>query len=85
MHGFRRSARMRTFKFAIVDSRVFTAEAQLPSEEMAWQEALRLVRDIESSLRLGEPWVLTVSENDDPIFRISVTSENMRTHPRRRP
>jgi hypothetical protein len=69
---------MRTFKFTIADSKVFTDEAQLPSEEAAWQEALRLVRDVESSLKPNETWVLTVSEGNHPIFRINVRTEDLR-------
>jgi uncharacterized protein DUF6894 len=69
---------MRTFKFVIADAKLFTAEAQFSSEDAAWQEALRLVRDIETSLKLNEGWVLTVSEHDEPIFRISIAAEDLR-------
>jgi len=70
---------MRTFKFTIADSRLFTDESHLPSDEAAWNEALQLTRDLESSLKLNGDWVLTVSEGDSPIFRISVTAHDLRT------
>jgi hypothetical protein len=71
---------MRTFKFTIADAKFFTDEAQLPSEEAAWHEALRIVRDIETSLKPQESWVLIVSEDEQPIFRISIATEDLRTH-----
>jgi hypothetical protein len=71
---------MRTFKFTIADAKLFTGEAQFSSEEAAWQEALRLVRDIETSLKPREGWVLTVSEDEQPIFRISIATEDLRAH-----
>src|SRR5689334_626817 len=71
---------MRTFEFVIVDSKTFKDEIQLPSEQAAWQEARRLVRDIESSLQPdGEGWVLTVSGHNKPVFRISVRTEDFRS------
>jgi hypothetical protein len=71
---------MRTFKFTIADAKFFTGEAPFPTEEAAWQEALRLVRDIETSLKPNESWVLTVIEHDELIFRISIATEDLRAH-----
>jgi hypothetical protein len=71
---------MRTFKFSIQDSKLFTDEVQLLSEEAAWQEALLLVRDVESSLKPSESWVLTVSERDTLLFRINIATEDLREH-----
>ena len=69
---------MRTFQFTIADSKLFTDEVQLPSEEAAWEEALRLVRDVETSMKLNESWVLTVSERGSQLFRINVTTQDLR-------
>jgi hypothetical protein len=68
---------MPTYQFRISGSNPFyDADMQLPSSEAAWEEALRLVRDIEDSLRPGDSWTLNVGEEGMAIFRISVTTEH---------
>jgi hypothetical protein len=67
---------MPTYQFRISGSKpFFDTDVQLRSSEVAWDEALRLVRDIEDSLRPGESWTVDVGEEGTAIFRISVTTE----------
>ena len=66
------------FRYTIADTRPFSAELAVPSEEAAWEEALRLVRDIETALRPGETWVLTVDEGESPVFRIRIETTDLR-------
>jgi hypothetical protein len=67
---------MPSYQFRISGSKpFFDADVQLRSSEAAWEEALRLVRDIEGSLQPGESWTLDVGEEGTTIFRISVTTE----------
>lgn len=70
---------MTAYEFRISGSNPFVdTDVQLPSSEVAWEEALRLVRDIEGLLRPGESWTLDVGEEGTAIFRISVTTEQFR-------
>jgi len=69
---------MRTFRFAIEGSKPFADDFELPSDEVAWQEALQLVRDIEGSLRPGESWTLTISDSGEPVFLIKVKTAALR-------
>ena len=69
---------MRTFRFAIDGSRPFADDVQLPSDEIAWQEALLLVRDIEGSLSPGESWMLTISDSGGSVFRIKIETADLR-------
>ena len=49
----------------------------LAGDEMAWQYALRLVRDIEDVLTLGSGWCLQVRTEETPLFRIKVLTERV--------
>ena len=71
---------MPLFKFDISGSRPFVDGngMELASAEVAWEEAVRLVRDIEGFLEPGENWMLEVSQGDAAIFRIKVISEDIR-------
>jgi hypothetical protein len=69
---------MLTFRFAIDGSKPFADEVKLPSDDAAWREALQLVRDIEGSLKPGESWMLTISEDREPVFRIKVETAALR-------
>jgi len=70
---------MPTYQFRISGSNPFVdTDVQLRSSEVAWEEALRLVRDIEGSLQPGESWTLDVGEEGTAIFRIIVTTEHFR-------
>ncbi len=71
---------MPSYQFKISGSKPFLdADVQLPSSRVAWEEALRLVRDIETTLQPGDSWTLDVGEEGTAIFSISVTSEQFRT------
>jgi hypothetical protein len=76
---------MPTYEFRISGSNPFLdTDVQLRSPEVAWEEALRLVRDIEGSLEPGESWTLAVGEDGTASFRISVTTEQFRIQKRSR-
>jgi hypothetical protein len=51
---------------------------ELPSDEVAWEEALSLVRDVESSMKPGDSWILDVMKEQRPLFRISVAAADFR-------
>ncbi len=57
---------MPLFRFHISGSRPFVDGdgTELASVEVAWEEAVRLVRDIEVFLAPGENWMLEVSQGD---------------------
>jgi Domain of unknown function (DUF6894) len=75
-----RSQAMPTYQFKISGSKPFLdTDVQLPCSKAAWEEALRLVRDIETTLQPGDSWTLDVGEEGTAIFRISVTTEQFRT------
>jgi hypothetical protein len=48
-----------------------------PNEESAWRDALRLVRDIEQTLKPGGEWTLRVVEGEKPIFEIEVKARHL--------
>jgi len=71
---------MPRFRFEISGTKPFIDPdgMELSSAEVAWEEAVRLVRDIEGSLKPGENWTLDVSEGKGVIFRISVVTVDLR-------
>jgi hypothetical protein len=69
---------MPRFRFAIDGSRPFADDIELPSDEVAWQEALQLVRDIEGTLKPGENWGLAISDASGPVFCIRVQTATLR-------
>jgi hypothetical protein len=71
---------MHTYRFHISGLKPFwdTDGMELRDAQTAWEEALRLVRDIEASLQPGESWSLEVVEGDAPIFRIDVATADLR-------
>jgi hypothetical protein len=74
---------MPTYEFRISGSKPFLdANVQLPSSEVAWEEAVHLVRDIERSLQPSESWTVDVGEEGIPIFRINVTTDQFRVQKR---
>jgi hypothetical protein len=75
---------MCTFRFAIEGSNPFADDVELPSDEAAWREALLLVRDIEGSLKPGESWTLTISEESEPVFCIRLETAALRAQSKRR-
>jgi hypothetical protein len=48
-----------------------------PNEESAWRDALRLVRDIEQTLKPGGEWTLRVVEDEKPILEIEVKARHL--------
>jgi uncharacterized protein DUF6894 len=44
-------------------------------DRSAWQEALLMTRDIETTLEPGERWVLTVKAGNRLVYKISISSE----------
>jgi len=49
---------------------------QLSDDAMAWQEALRVTREIEDTLAQGETWRLEV-RRDVVVFRIEIKTEKL--------
>jgi hypothetical protein len=52
---------------------------ELPNDRAAWQEAIRTVRDVETTLDLeGSPcWSLEVQRDGRSIFRIDVSARKL--------
>jgi hypothetical protein len=69
---------MPTFRFAIDGSRPFADNVEFPWDEVAWREALQLVRDIEGTLKPGENWTLAISDTSGPVFCIRVETAALR-------
>jgi hypothetical protein len=46
-------------------------------DDAAWQSALHTVRDIEDVLRPGDSWLLDVSRDLKPLFRIELSSRKL--------
>jgi hypothetical protein len=71
---------MSTYHFHIAAPQPFRDPdgMELSDAEAAWEEALRLVRDIEGSLQPGESWSLDVVEDGATIFRISLGTADLR-------
>ncbi len=69
---------MRNFLFTISGSRPFSHDVLFPSDAVAWDEVVRLVRDIEGQLKPGEEWSLTISDKHGPVFRIQVQTADLR-------
>lgn len=71
---------MPIFRFEIEAAKPYADSEgiELPSADHAWDEAVRFVRDIEGSLKPGERWRLTVLQDNEPIFRISIATEELR-------
>jgi len=51
----------------------------LLSDDVARHEALQLLCDIEGSLRPGESWTLTVSDEIGSVFRIKLDTAALRS------
>jgi hypothetical protein len=49
--------------------------ADLESDQAAWREALRLVRDIEDVLLPGGNWHLGVRKGEAAIYRIDISTK----------
>jgi len=75
-----RSAAMRRYYFEVGGEHPFRDEtgSELKDEKAAWKEALLLTRDVESALQPGESWSLDISDQDGPLYRISIMSERLR-------
>ena len=50
---------------------------ELFDDNAAWRSALHTVRDIEEFLRPGDSWLLDVSCDLKPLFRIEVSSRKL--------
>ena len=50
---------------------------ELFDDEAAWRCALHTVRDIEDFLRSGDSWLLDVSRELKPLFRIELSSRKL--------
>jgi hypothetical protein len=68
---------MRRFFFHIGDKYPFrdALGTELLDEVAAWRHAVLLTRDIETYLRPGDAWSLDVTEGDNPLYRIRITTE----------
>ena len=77
---------MALYFFHISNGHPFTDSAgeELPDDAAAWDQAVRTVRDVESSLNLGDSnrWSLEVNRGDTPIFRIDVAAHKLSFGPR---
>lgn len=71
---------MATYYFNIAGPHPFIDEvgSNLPSVDAVWEEALRIVKDIEGSLRPGESWALEVVRDGQPIYRVTILTEDLR-------
>ncbi|MBO4222016.1 DUF6894 family protein [Bradyrhizobium neotropicale] len=60
-----------------------TQGEELPDDNAAWQEALKTMRDVESSLRLdgSHEWSIEVKRGDTAIFRIDVSATKIDADP----
>ena len=47
---------------------------ELPGDEAAWHEGMRMTRDIETALRPGHDWHLDIMEGERPVYRIEVAT-----------
>jgi hypothetical protein len=47
----------------------------LPHDEAAWVEALRLTRDIEGMVQPGQRWTLEVHDGNRVLYRVAITTE----------
>jgi uncharacterized protein DUF6894 len=67
------------YKFNISNGRPFHDEhgEEFFDDDAAWRSALHTVRDIEDVLRPGENWLLDVSRDLKPLFRIEVSSRKL--------
>jgi len=56
---------------------------ELQDDEAAWEQSLRTLRDIESSLNLdgSRAWSIEVKRGDTSIFRIDVSAQRMDSPP----
>ncbi|QQO13243.1 hypothetical protein JJB99_28105 [Bradyrhizobium diazoefficiens] len=69
---------MARYSFKIEDGEEFSDSEELPDDEAAWYQALRTVRDIESTLRsTGGAWSLVVVREGDPLYRIDVRAQKL--------
>lgn len=66
------------YSFKITDGGDFSDSEELPDDEAAWHQALRTVRDIESTLSSnGGDWSLVVHREGDPLYRIDVRAQKL--------
>ncbi|MBR1128443.1 DUF6894 family protein [Bradyrhizobium iriomotense] len=69
---------MARYSFKISDGGDFSDSEELPNDEAAWHQALRTVRDIESTLSSdGGDWSLVVHREGDPLYRIDVRAQKL--------
>jgi hypothetical protein len=50
----------------------------LQDDGVAWREAMRLTRDVESNLAPGQRWHLKVCDGAAPVYRIVIATERQR-------
>jgi Domain of unknown function (DUF6894) len=52
---------------------------EFPDDEAAWHEALKTIRDVETSLDLDRSnnWSMEVRREESPIFKIQVTARRI--------
>ena len=68
---------MAQYTFTISDGDPFTPE-DVRDDTHAWKEAIRTVRDVESSLPAGGgTWSLVVARDGRPIYRIEVLAQKL--------
>ena len=66
------------YTFSISDSALFVFQEDMPDDACAWDQAIRTVRDVETSLsESGGRWLLLVSRDGVPIYRIEVHASRM--------
>lgn len=51
--------------------------SELPDDDVAWDEAVRFIRDCEDRIRPGDKWMLEVRRERVPLYRISVVAEKL--------
>ncbi|MDA9420738.1 MULTISPECIES: DUF6894 family protein [Bradyrhizobium] len=70
--------RMTRYSFMISDGGVFSDSEELPDDEAAWHQAVRTVRDIETTLSsTGGDWSLVVHRGGHPLYRIDVRVQRL--------
>ncbi|MBR0755636.1 hypothetical protein JQ604_25950 [Bradyrhizobium jicamae] len=70
---------MAKYSFKISNGEPFEAAEELADDDAACLQALRTVRDIESSVGLdGGDWSIAVSRDEITIFRVAVSAQRLR-------
>lgn len=66
------------YRFTISNGEDFSDVEDLANDEEAWRQAVKTVRDVETTLHsTGGVWTLAVAREDTPIYRIEVRAHKL--------